>query len=112
MDGKEKKGKGKKSQSQLEFGQGGKKKDFSKIKCFHCHELRCYAMKFTPKTASKKTTGEASSEALASQFELDFTLIACMESTMMGSVWYLDSGASFHMTNNKEFFGDLKEKDL
>jgi len=30
---------------------------------------------------------------------------------MMG-MWYLDSGASFHMNNNKEFFSDLEEKDL
>ena len=30
----------------------------------------------------------------------------------MGSVWYLDSGASFHMTRDKELFTDLEEKDL
>ena len=30
----------------------------------------------------------------------------------MGSVWYLDSGASFHTTRDKEFFSDLEEKDL
>jgi len=30
----------------------------------------------------------------------------------MGSVWYLDSVASFHMTGNKEYFSDLEEKDL
>jgi len=31
---------------------------------------------------------------------------------MMGSVWYLDYGASFHMTSNKELFSNLEEKDL
>ena len=30
----------------------------------------------------------------------------------MGSVWYIDSGASFHMIDNKDFFSDLEEKDL
>ena len=30
----------------------------------------------------------------------------------MGSVWYLDSGASFHMTRDKELFSDLEERDL
>ena len=30
----------------------------------------------------------------------------------MRSVWYLDSGASFHMTGDKELFSDLEEKDL
>ena len=51
-------------------------------------------------------------EALASQFELEFSLITCMVSSMMGSVWYLDSGTSFHMTGNKYLFSDLEEKDL
>ena len=51
-------------------------------------------------------------EALAPQFELKFSLIACMPSSMMGNVWYLDSGASFHMTNDKELFSDLEEKYL
>ena len=49
-------------------------------------------------------------EALASQFEMDFSLIVCMVSSMMGSVWYLDNGASFHMTGDKELFGDLEDK--
>ena len=31
---------------------------------------------------------------------------------MMGSVWYLDSGAPFHMIRDKELFSDLDEKDL
>jgi len=50
--------------------------------------------------------------ALASQFELDLTLIACMVSLMVGCVWYLDSGVSFHMTGNKSLFSTLEEKDL
>ena len=48
-------------------------------------------------------------EALASQFEFYFSLIACMVSSAMGSVWYLDNGASFHMTVDKELFSDLEE---
>jgi hypothetical protein len=27
-------------------------------------------------------------------------------------MWYLDSGASFHMMGDKELFSDLEEKDL
>eukprot|EP00253_Pinus_taeda_P014171 PITA_14171 len=31
---------------------------------------------------------------------------------MVGCVWYLDSGASFHMTDDKSLFSTLEEKDL
>ena len=89
-----------------------KKKDLSKIKCFPCHEFGHYATKCVHKKSNKKPFGGAGCEALASQFKLDFTLIACMTNTVMGSVWYLDLGASFHMTGCKEFFSSLEEKDL
>jgi len=69
-------------------------------------------MNFPHKKVKNHPSRGAEGEALASQFELDFTLIACMVTLVMGSVWYLDSGASFHMTDNKEFFSDLEEKDL
>ena len=51
-------------------------------------------------------------EALASQFELEFSLMACMVSSALGSVWYLDSRASFHVMGDKELFNSLEEKDL
>ena len=35
-----------------------------------------------------------------------------MVPSMMGSVWYLDSGASFHMTGEKELFSKMESKDL
>eukprot|EP00253_Pinus_taeda_P006505 PITA_06505 len=60
----------------------------------------------------KKYSRGAACEALASQFNLDFSFIACMVLSMMGSVWYLDSGASFKMTHDKELFSDLEEKYL
>ncbi len=61
-----------------------------------------------PLRKSKKGSGEGSEgEALASQFELDFTLFACMVSSMVGSGWCLDSGASFHMTSNNILFSTL-----
>ena len=55
--------------------------------------------------------GATTSEALVSQFEL-FSLIASMDSSASGSVWYLDSGTSFHMTGDKDLFSDLEENDL
>ena len=35
-----------------------------------------------------------------------------MVSSMVGCVWYLDNGASFHMTDDKSLFSTLEEKDL
>lgn len=49
---------------------------------------------------------------LASQLELDFALLSCLESTVRGTDWYLDFGASYHMTGNKECFSTLEDKDL
>ena len=102
MVGREKKGKGKNSYSKSETGKEGKKRDMSKVKCFHYHDHGHYATNCPQKKKNnKKAQGAAVGEAWASQFELDFSLIACMASTMMGSMWYLDSGAYFHMMGNK-----------
>ena len=106
--------KAKKAKGKMSQGEGSRKKmDLVKIKCFHCHEHGHYAKNFPQKKASKKepTVAEAG-EALASQFELDFTLIACMVGTSMGGMWYLDSGASFHMMGNRDIFSDFEEKYL
>jgi len=73
----------------------------TKVKCLHCHELGHFATNCPFKESKKKSSRGAVGEALASQFELDFSLIVCLVSTMMGSVWYLDSGASFHMIGDK-----------
>jgi predicted aspartyl protease len=35
-----------------------------------------------------------------------------MESRALGSVWYLDTGASVHMIGDKNIFSDLEERDL
>ena len=65
----------------------------SKVKCFHCHEHGHYATNYPQKKKNKKVGRSAAVEALASQFELDFSLIACMMSSALGSVWYLDSAS-------------------
>ena len=98
---KVKKGKGKKFHSKSELGKYGKKHNMSIVKCFHCHEHGHYATNCPQKEKNKKVSGSVASEALASQFELDFSFIACMVSSVMGSVWYLDSGACFHMKGDK-----------
>jgi hypothetical protein len=99
---KEKRGKGKKFHSKSESK--GKKLDLFKVKCFHYHEHGHISTNYPQKKKKKKVVGAAAGEAIASQFELDFSLITCMASNALGSVWYLDSGASFHMTGDKEIF--------
>jgi len=112
LAGKARKGKGKASHSESNSSHGGKKGDKSKVRCFNCHEMGHYVTNF-PSNKSKKGSSEGSKgEALASQFKTDFTLIACMVSSMMGRGWYLANGASFHMTNDKILFSTLDGKDL
>jgi hypothetical protein len=107
---KARRGKGKKFHSKYE--PKVKKMYLSKVKYFHYHEHGQLATNYPQKRKNKKVVGATTSEALVSQFELDFSLIACMESSASGSVWYLDSGVSFHMTGDKESSSDLEEKDL
>ena len=110
MDAKAREWKGKKSHPKSEAK--GKKLDLSKGKHFHCHEHGNFATNCPKKKKNKKIVGSVAGEDLASKFELDFSLITCMLSSALGSVWYLDSGTSFHMTGDKELFSDLEEKDL
>eukprot|EP00253_Pinus_taeda_P025351 PITA_25351 len=109
---KARKGKGKASHSKSISSHGGKKIDKSKVRCFNCHEVDHYATNCPLKKSKKGSSKGSEGEALASQFELDFTLTACMVSSMVGCVWYLDSGASFHMTGDKTLISILEEKDL
>eukprot|EP00253_Pinus_taeda_P030714 PITA_30714 len=109
---KAKKKKGKYSHSKSDYYHGGKEKDMMKVKCFHSHDLGDFATNCPLKKSKKKSSGGVVGEALASQFKLEFSLVACMVSSMMGSVWYLESGTSFHMTSDKALFSDLEEKDL
>ena len=110
LDAKARKGKRNKFSSKSDAK--GKKQDFSKVKFFHCHKHGHFTTNCPQKKKNEKVIGDAAGEALASQFELDFSLIACLVSSCMGSVWYLNSGAYFHMMGDKELFSDLEEKDL
>eukprot|EP00253_Pinus_taeda_P030093 PITA_30093 len=71
-----------------------------------------YAKNCPQKKSKKGSLQGSDDEALASLFELDFSLIACMVSSMVGCVWYLNSRASFHMSGDKNLFSTLEEKDL
>lgn len=64
----------------------GKKKDMTKVKSFHCHKMGHFSTNYPLKKSKEKPSGGVAGEALASQFQLDFSLIACIMSSMMGSV--------------------------
>ena len=53
--------------------------------------------------------GSVEVDEFSRNFDEEFCLIACMESTTGSSIWYIDSGASSHMTGQKRFFKDLQE---
>ena len=78
------KGKGNKFHSKFESK--GKKQDMSKVKCFHYHDHGNFSTNCPQKKKNKKAAGFAAGEALASQFELEFSLIACMVSSALGFV--------------------------
>jgi hypothetical protein len=84
---------------------GGKKDiDFSKAKSFYCHKMGHFASQ-CPKKKKKKPQMAASGavDVFAKSFEGDFCFIACMSSTTISNIWFVDSGASCHMTGRKDF---------
>jgi hypothetical protein len=48
-------------------------------------------------------------DEFAKSFEEDFCFIACMSSAVVFDMWFVDNGASCHMTGCKEFFTRLQE---
>ena len=83
---KERKGKGKTSHFKSNSSHGGKKHDISKVRCFNCHNMGHYATRFPSNKSMKGSLEGSKGEALSSEFEMEFTLITCMVSMMMGCV--------------------------
>jgi hypothetical protein len=48
-------------------------------------------------------------DEFAKNFEEYFCFIACMSSAIVLDMWFVDNGASCHMTGHKEFFTRLQE---
>jgi hypothetical protein len=50
-------------------------------------------------------------DEFAAKFEKDFSLVSCLSTNAIKrSAWYLDSGASQHITEAWELFNSLTEK--
>ena len=91
---------------------GGKKNlDMPKVKCFIFHKQGHFASQCPDKKKKSNTqmVGSAKVDEFSRNFDEEFCFIACMESTTGSSIWYIDSGASSHMTGQKRFFRDLQE---
>jgi hypothetical protein len=89
----------------------GKKRDMSKVKCFACNNMGHYVGQCpNGKKRSCGTTATTDEEEFATQFERECVfLICCTSVETTPNIWYIDSGASSHMTGVREHFIDLKD---
>jgi hypothetical protein len=88
---------------------GEGKKDMRKVKCFACHKFGHYAGQ-CPNKKKKQTTALAEVEEFSTKFDKEFSLIVCLSSrTTTRDTWYIDSGASCHMTAVREHLTDLTQ---
>jgi len=88
---------------------GEGKKDMSKVKCFACHKFGHYAGQ-CPNKKKKQTTASTEVEDFSTKFDKEFSLIACLSSrTTTSDAWYIDNGASHHMTVVREHLTDLTQ---
>ena len=88
---------------------GKKNLDMSKVKFFIYHKKGHFAFQ-CPDRKNKSNTqmaGSAEVDEFSRNFDEEFCLIAYMASTTGSSIWYIDSGASSHMTRHKRLFRDL-----
>jgi hypothetical protein len=75
------------------------KKDMSKVKFFACHKFWHYVGK-CPNKKKKQTTTSTEVEEFSTRFDKEFSLVLWLSTrTTHSSVWYIDSGASRHMTS-------------
>ena len=84
----------------------------SKVKCFVCHKFGHYAGQ-CPNKKKKQVVVSANMEEFASKFEKEFSLFSCL-ATYSGTskIWYIDSGASAHMSSVRECFSELNERGV
>ena len=90
---------------------GEQQRDMSKVR-FACHKFKHYVVQ-CPNKKKKQGAASTNMEEFASKFDRGFSLVTCL-STCSGSsrVWYIDSGASTHMSGVRECFSELNEQGV
>jgi hypothetical protein len=107
------KNKSKKGQTSKTKSKGEQKKDMSKVKCFACHKMGHYAGQCPNKKKKRQVAASAEVDEFTARFEREFSLLICLSmSAASTNVWYIDSGASSHMTGVHEHFTNLTENDV
>jgi len=96
----------------------GKKKgnNMGKVKCWNCQKMGHYAATCPEKKKKGKTRDVAAStdvDIFSRRFDEDFALMAGRPSDESCLVtWYIDSGASCHMTGVREQFLELSQRAM
>jgi hypothetical protein len=86
----------------------------SKVKCFACKRMGHYARQCPNR---KKRQGGTTTIAEEAEFQTQFErecafLICCTSVETTPIIWYIDSGASSHMTGAREHFIDLRDTEV
>jgi hypothetical protein len=85
------------------------KKDLSKVNCFACHKFGHYGGQ-CPNKKKKQIAASAEVEEFSAKFNKEFSLVVCLSTRAThSSVWYIDNGASRHMTGVREHLTDLTQ---
>ena len=90
-------------------GKSRRDKWWKKVKCYIYQEIR-HTKRFCPKKNKKgKEQEEAKGEVAMAQEGHDSAKILIVIATEVDKRWIMDSGCSFHMTPNKDWFETLSE---
>jgi hypothetical protein len=81
----------------------------SKVKCFACHEFGHYVGQCSNKK-KKQVASSVDVDEFTHRFKKEYSLLVYLSFRASStSIWYIDSGASHHMTGVREYFTDLTE---
>jgi hypothetical protein len=90
----------------------GQKRDMRKVKFFVCKKMGHYAGQ-CPNRKKGGTATTAEEAKFQTQFERECAFLICCTSVQTTpSIWYIDSGASSHMTGVKEHLTDLRDTEV